>query len=155
MLNYSVAAMVNPQDQDEKKYYARLQSSCTLDMMEFAEHIETHLGKYSAHEINAVLGSAVRCMREILLDGKAIILGDLGRFTLSVSSKGTEKAEDFTPARIYAVNVVWSPGEKFDNLLEAARFQVVPSRAAQRAVLQAEKSGASKVELKKAEGEQP
>ena len=149
MLNYSVSGMQNIQSMEQDvKYYARLQIGETLDMMSFAEHIENHLGKYSAEEINAILGGAVRCLRELLLDGKKIQLGAMGAFHLTVSSEGTRKAEDFSPQNIKKVHVRWTPGPKFRDMLKDAKFTVVPSRKAQKAVLKAEKDGEKNVELK-------
>jgi len=148
MVDYSVNAQVNPQDiTADPKYYARLQVNRTLDMMAFAEHISSHLGKYSPHEINAVLGGAVSCMRELLLDGRQIELGDLGSFKLTASSIGTATAEQFTPSRIYKLSVLWRPGKKFNNLLSVAKFNLVPTRSAQKAVLAAEKKGNTTVTL--------
>lgn len=149
MLNYSVCGMQNIQNEERDiKYYARLQVTEVLDMMAFAEHIEDHLGKYSAEEINAILGGAVRCLRELLLKGNKISLGALGDFHLTVSSEGTRKAEEFTPQNIKAMHVRWKPGKKFNNMLQDAKFSVVPSRKAQAAVLKAEKAGEKNVELK-------
>ena len=141
--------MQNIQNEERDiKYYARLQVTEVLDMMAFAEHIENHLGKYSAEEINAILGGAVRCLRELLLDSKQVSLGQLGKFKLSASSEGTRKADDFSPQNIKALRVRWTPGPKFSNLLKDAKFNVVASRKAQAAVLKAEKAGEKNVELK-------
>ena len=86
-------------------------------------------------------------MREMLLDGRKIRLGDLGDFSVSLSSKGAETADKFSSANISAVNVVWDCGQEFKNLLPDAEFNLVASRAAQAAVLKAIKSGSSVVDL--------
>jgi len=39
---------------------------------------------------------AVDCMREQLLEGKKIRLGDLGDFSVSLTSKGVESADKLT-----------------------------------------------------------
>ena len=149
MIDFSVAKQANPQDQEEYKYYAHAQASRILDINDFAKHISAHGCVYSRADISAVLTMAVDCIREQLLEGNRVNLGELGSFSVALRSKGTEKSEDFTANRIYAVNVNWTPGKLFKDLLEEADFKKVPTRKAQAAVLAAEVAGQSKVELKK------
>ena len=73
----------------------------------------------------------VDCMREQLLEGKKIRLGDLGDFSILLSSKGAEDADKFTAQNITDVKVQWEPGAEFKNLLADAEFNLVASRSAQ------------------------
>jgi hypothetical protein len=94
-------------------------------------------------------------MREMLLDGKKIMLGDLGEFNIGLSSKGTETADDFNPLHhIKAVRVNWTPGNEFLNLKNAASFNLVTNRRAQRLLLKAVTSGDTTVDLSKDAGEE-
>ena len=86
-------------------------------------------------------------MREQLLEGKKIRLGDLGDFSVSLTSKGSETADKFSSQNITGVNVVWDCGQEFKNLLVDAEFNLVASRSAQAAVLKAIKSGNTTVDL--------
>ena len=86
-------------------------------------------------------------MREQLLEGKKIRLGDLGDFSVSLTSKGAENAKTFTTQNITGVNVVWDCGQEFKNLLADAEFNLVASRSAQAAVLKAVKAGETVVDL--------
>ena len=90
---------------------------------------------------------AVDCMREMLLEGKKIRLGDLGDFSLLLSSKGAETADKFTAQNITNVKVQWEPGQQFKNLLEDAEFNLVASRSAQAAVIKAIREGKTNVDL--------
>ena len=92
---------------------------------------------------------AVDCMREQLLEGKKIRLGDLGDFSVSLSSKGAETADKFSAQNITGVNVVWDCGQEFKNLIADAEFNLVASRSAQAAVLKAIKAGETTVDLTK------
>ena len=67
----------------------------------------------------------VDCMREQLLEGKKIRLGDLGDFSILLSSKGAE----------------------FKNLIADAEFNLVASRSAQAAVIKAIKEGKANVDI--------
>ena len=127
--------------------FAVAQYSDVMTIEKFARHIATHGCVYSRADISAILYLAVDCMREMLLDGRKIRLGDLGDFSVSLSSKGAETADKFSAANITAVNVVWDCGQEFKNLLPDAEFNLVASRAAQAAVLKAIKSGNSIVDL--------
>ena len=86
-------------------------------------------------------------MREQLLEGKKIRLGDLGDFSILLSSKGAEDADKFTAQNITDVKVLWEPGAEFKNLLADAEFNLVASRSAQAAVIKAIKAGKANVDL--------
>ena len=90
---------------------------------------------------------AVDCMREMLLEGKKIRLGDLGDFSLLLGSKGAETADKFTAQNITQVKVQWEPGKEFKNLIDDAEFNLVASRSAQAAVLKAIREGKTNVDL--------
>ena len=127
--------------------FAVAQYAEVMTIEKFARHIATHGCVYSRADISAILYLAVDCMREMLLEGRKIRLGDLGDFSVSLSSKGAETAKKFNAANITAVNVVWDCGQEFKNLLANAEFNLVASRATQAAVLKAIKSGSSVVDL--------
>ena len=127
--------------------FAVAQYAEVMTIEKFARHIATHGCVYSRADISAILYLAVDCMREMLLEGRKIRLGDLGDFSVSLSSKGAETAKKFNADNITAVNVVWDCGQEFKNLLADAEFNLVASRAAQAAVLKAIKSGSPVVDL--------
>ena len=62
-------------------------------------------------------------MREMLLEGKKIRLGDLGDFSLLLTSKGAEDADKFTAQNITGVKVQWEPGQEFKNLRDDAEYR--------------------------------
>ncbi len=149
MINYSIAMKLNPQKRNEpKKAYAYAQCTEKMDINRFSEHIASHGSVYSRADIAAVLTLAVDCMREQLLNGVRIELGDLGDFSISLKSTGAETAELFNPAvNITKVSVSWQPGERFANLMEDAVFNVVPSRKVAQQVLKAIKAGETTVDF--------
>ena len=86
-------------------------------------------------------------MREQLLEGKKIRLGDLGDFSINLTSKGADTADKFSAQNITGVNVVWDPGMEFKSLLADAEFNLVASRNAQAALLKAIKAGQNVVDI--------
>ena len=160
-INAAVKAGKTPDPADEalvatekQNAYAIAQYSDVMTIEKFAKHISTHGCVYSRADISAILYMAVDCMREQLLEGKKIRLGDLGDFSVSLQSKGAETAKAFTAQNITGVNVVWDCGQEFKNLLADAEFNLVASRSAQAAVLKAVKAGETVVDLNaKTEGD--
>ena len=112
-----------------------------MTIEKFSKHISSHGSVYSRADISAILYMTVDCMREQLLEGKKIRLGDLGDFSIVLSSKGAEDADKFTAQNITDVKVLWEPGSEFKNLLADAEFNLVASRSAQAAVIKAIKAG--------------
>lgn len=122
--------MGNPaKKQDPKKAYGVAQYTEKMTLSEFSEHISSHGSTYDAEDVEAILGKAVKCLREMLLAGKKVELGKLGEFYVTLHGKGTELAKDYNPATcVEKVNVVWTPGSLFENLKKEATFSFVASR---------------------------
>lgn len=148
MINYSVSPQVNPQNPEAApKFYAKAQFVNNLDINAFARHIAMHGTVYSRADVAAILTLAVDCIREQMLEGNKVSLGELGSFSVSLQSNGAKTAEEFVPGKIYGVKVNWTPGSEFKDLIEDAKFTKVPSRIAQRAILAAETKGNQTVDL--------
>ena len=132
---------------EKQNAFAISQYTDVMTIEKFAKHITSHGSVYSRADISAILYMAVDCMREMLLEGKKIRLGDLGDFSILLSSKGAETADKFTAQNITNVKVQWDPGQQFKNLLDDAEFNLVASRSAQAAVIKAIKEGKTNVDL--------
>ncbi len=132
---------------EKQNAFAISQYTDVMTIEKFAKHITSHGSVYSRADISAILYMAVDCMREMLLEGKKIRLGDLGDFSLLLSSKGAETADKFTAQNITNVKVQWEPGQQFKNLLDDAEFNLVASRSTQAAVIKAIKEGKTNVDL--------
>ena len=132
---------------EKQNAFAISQYTDVMTIEKFAKHITSHGSVYSRADISAILYMAVDCMREMLLEGKKIRLGDLGDFSILLASKGAETADKFTAQNITNVKVQWDPGQQFKNLLEDAEFNLVASRSAQAAVIKAIKEGKTNVDI--------
>ena len=86
----------------------------------------------------------------MLLNGYKVQFGELGVFGISITSDPAETLASFTAANIKEVNILFTPGEDFENLRSRVEFNLVPSRAAQQATLKAEKAGETTVDLEAA-----
>ena len=139
MINYSVYMYSSPFMKDETpKAHARNQISEIWTLEKFAKHIADH---------NGVFSDMCECLVEQLLNGNKIQLGELGTFGITLSSEGAESVDKFSSKNITGVNIRFTPGEDFADLISRAEFNRVSSRVAQQATLKAEKAGESTVDL--------
>lgn len=148
MINYSVYMMTNYlKPKEPAKAYAKNQVNEIWSIGKFAKHIADHNGVYSRGTVKGVLSDMCECLVEQLLNGNKIQLGELGTFSISISSEPAESLDKFTAKNIKAVNILFAPGEEFENLLSRAEFNPVASRVAQAAILKAEKKGDTTIDL--------
>ncbi|MBR4131242.1 MAG: DNA-binding protein [Bacteroidaceae bacterium] len=136
MINYSICIMgtkpgTKKADITETKAYGTSQCTEVIDIHKFAKHISDHGSVYSRGDVVGLLTQAVDCLREMMLDGKKVRLGDLGDFYPELATEGADTTDEFNAQKIKEVNVIWIPGKSFKNLRAEAEFQLVPSRKAQ------------------------
>ena len=141
-IQYSVAMRPNPMHEgDPKKAYATLQLTGQVSLADLAQHISEHNSVFSKGTTVGILTELSSCIRELLLQGYSIDLGDLGRLTPSITSTGATTLKDFTADNIQRVNVKFTNGRALLKLREDAEFEQTTSRAAQAAALKAAKDG--------------
>ena len=147
MINYSVYMHPNTIDASKPaKAYAKAQVKEVMTFRKFVEHIADH-GGHKRGQVKGVLSDMCACLVEQLLEGKKILLDDLGNFWISLNSEGAENCEMFTSKNITGVNIIFTPGEDFANLLGRAEFNPVASRLVQNASYKAEKKGEAMVDI--------
>ena len=107
MINYSVFMMTPNIGEDETpKAYARNQVSEIWPLEKFSKHIADHNGVFSRGTVKGVISDMCECLVEQLLNGNKIELGELGTFSISISSEGAESIEKFTSKNIKEVNIL-------------------------------------------------
>ena len=132
--------------EEAPKAYAKAQVKEVMTFRQFVAHIAEH-GGHKRGQVKGVLSDTCSCLVEQLLEGKKILLDDLGNFWISLSSEGAENCEMFTSKNITGVNIIFTPGEDFANLLGRAEFNPVASRLVQNASYKAEKKGEAMVDI--------
>ena len=135
-----------------EKAYARVQINEVISTKKFVAHISDHNGVFSKGTVKGVTTDLVNCLREMLVAGNKVEIEGLGTFGISLTSEGAESLEKFTSANIKAVNVVYTPSEDLQNLIQDATFTHVSSRRVQAAALKAEKAGDESVVINPKEG---
>ena len=133
----------NPTDlalvaEERSRYFAVAQITDKVTLDDLARHIADHRSSFPRGEIQAIVSEVVDCIREHLLEGKKVSLGDLGDFSLKIVSEGVDEPAEFTDRHISDVKAVWSCGSELQNLKTDAEFRQVPPRKMQREALKNE-----------------
>ena len=136
MIQYSIAIMGTKPGTlkaniSETKAYGTAQVHEVLDLDKFSKHIADHNSPFSKGTVKGILTDAVSCLREQMLAGNKVTLGDLGSFYPELQTEGAVTTDDFTAENIKAVNICWLPSKEFKNLRQEAEFQLVPKRKQQ------------------------
>ena len=89
----------------------------TVEFEDFVTHISNHNSPFSRGVIHGVLTGMLSCLKELVLDGKQVRLGDLGLFSVGISSGPAPTLEDWTTALVKDVHLnvrntkTWSNAE--------------------------------------------
>ena len=129
-IQYSVSLQKNP-IKGTTKAYGNLQLTGVVTINELADHMAEHNTVFSKGTIVGVLSDLGSCLRELILQGYKIQLGDIGSFEPTIRTHGEPKVEDFTAADIVDMKVLFALGKDFDNLMRDAEFEKTSTRAAQ------------------------
>ena len=124
MIKYKKYQNKNDDSTAYGKWFARLVHEM-MEFDEFIEHMANHHCVFSEATIRGVLIEMEVCLRELLLEGKAVRIDDLGIFTLGAKTKGENEKEDFTAANIKSLCVNLYLGKRFraKDLLADAKFK--------------------------------
>lgn len=151
MLDYSVYLQTNHLTPEAgERAYARLQIRENWDGDKFINHLAAHNAVFTRGTFKGVVSDLCNCIVEQVLNGNKIALGELGTFHASISCESADSMEKFTAANIKAVNLVFTPGPDFENMIGKATFNLVAIRKAQKATVKAEKAGEATVDLEAA-----
>ena len=79
--------------------------------------------------------------------GNKVQFGELGIFSISITCEPAATLKEFSEDNIKEVNILFNPGEDFENLRSKAEFNLVASRAVQAATIKAVKANETNVDL--------
>ena len=143
MIDYSISKITNPVT-NRLAVYAVAQIRETLTLDQFAKHIADHGCAFDKGDIFAVLVKAASCLKELILDGKQVQMGDLGTFAPSLSTNGWNRGltpdddgyrqpGDFSASDIDCVTVHYKLPATLKNMRDEAEFNFVTTRKEQAA----------------------
>ena len=99
ILKYKMVTRINPQNKSEHpKWYAKAVQDRTIDFEDLVTHMSEHNSPYSRGVIHGVLTDMLDCVKELVLDGKSVRLGDLGLFSVGLKTSGAKSRDRWTVA---------------------------------------------------------
>ena len=99
ILKYKMVTRLNPQNKSEQpKWYAKSVQDRTISFEDLVTHMSEHNSPYSRGVIHGVLTDMLDCVKELVLDGKSVRLGDLGLFSVGLKTTGAKSRERWTVA---------------------------------------------------------
>lgn len=148
MIDYSIFTWKNPlKESAPEMAYAKNQVRKVLTFDEFVKHISDHNGVFTRGTVKGVVSDTCACLVEQLLMGNKVQFGELGIFGISINCEPAATLKDFSEDNIKEVNILFNPGEDFENLRSKAEFNLVASRAVQAATIKAVKANETSVDL--------
>ena len=127
--------------------YAKNQVTKVMSFDEFVKHISDHNGVFTRGTVKGVVSDTCSCLVEQLLNGYKVQFGELGIFSVSITSEPAPSLKEFTADNITEVNLHFAPGADFANMRSKAEFNLVTSRAVQAASIKAIKEGEDTLDL--------
>ena len=84
----------HPLNQNEQPlWYAKSVQDRTIDFEDLVTHMSEHNSPYSRGVIHGVLTDMLDCVKELVLDGKSVRLGDLGLFSVGLKTTGAKSRD--------------------------------------------------------------
>ena len=122
MLTYKVVERQNALTK-QLQYYAQVSPVTPVTLDQIVELIEKRSTVTSA-DVKAVLDALQFEVRNALVDGKSVRLGDLGSFRPTLSCRASLSAEAFTAANLKGVRVRFTPSARMETELKLDRVSV-------------------------------
>ena len=88
-----------------------------MNFEEFVDHISSHNSPYSRGTVHGVMMDMLDCLKELILDGKSVRLGDLGLFSIGMKSHSELTKDKVSAASVEDIHLIvrntrsWSNSE--------------------------------------------
>jgi predicted histone-like DNA-binding protein len=122
-IRYALAERPNPRDMTApRKFYAHAKSTGDINLKQLSKDISARSTVNSSDTL-AVLDSLIQQLVKELEAGRIVRLGDFGSFQISISSEGTDTAEQFTSSMIKGSRILFRPGIDLRDMLATVTYQ--------------------------------
>ena len=96
-------------------WYATVVTDREMSFEEFVDHVSSHNSPYSRGTVHGVMMDMLDCMKELILDGKNVRLGDLGLFSIGIKSRGEVSRDKVTSASVEDVHLLVKNTKNWSN----------------------------------------
>ena len=125
-VSFGVIPRRNPQEKGTPpKWYGQIVSNGSISLEELAEIIANRCTVKLADVLGVVTAFELE-MRKALLNSEIVELDRIGRFRVTVSSKGAVTEDDYHQELIKGVNVRFSPAKYIKEVLSKTDFAKKP-----------------------------
>ena len=87
------------------KWFLRVKNGETIDIDKLAAHMASHSTAYTEGEISGMCKGIVKCIQELVLDGKQVKLANLAIFSLGINCKGADDPNSCTTQNIRNIHI--------------------------------------------------
>lgn len=119
-MKYKLIEKANPQNREQKKFYASAVNIGKKDIKAISKEIAGR-SSLTRGDIENVLINFIDELPTYLKDGFSVKLGDFGTMRLSLSSEGAELAKDFKSTSIKP-KVVFTPGKEVKDAISKIEY---------------------------------
>jgi predicted histone-like DNA-binding protein len=124
-VKYNLVERGNPQKPtDPKKFYAQGIADGEATQKDISKEIE-EMTALSEPDVAAALSAFRKVLQRKLAEGRIVRFGEFGSFQVALSSEGAESPEEFNPATINDVKIVFRPGADIKDLLKTLKFEKI------------------------------
>lgn len=124
-MKYKVIQRKNPQDASlPSKYYAVSSSVGKFTVDDFAQQISGR-SSLTSGDIKNVLDNFLEELPVFLKLGLSIQLAGFGTMRLSLSSDGTDTAEEFTADKIKGARIIFTPSPELKKSIKNIKYEQV------------------------------
>ena len=111
-------------------WYATVVTDREMNFEEFVDHISSHNSPYSRGTVHGVMMDMLDCLKELILDGKSVRLGDLGLFSIGMSSRGEVSRDKVTSASVEGIHLLVKNTKNWSNseLKKLCKFTAYDAR---------------------------
>ena len=120
LMKYKLIEKANPQNREQKKFYASAVNIGKKDIKAISKEIAGR-SSLTRGDIENVLINFIDELPTYLKDGFSVKLGDFGTMRLSLSSEGAELAKDFKSTSIKP-KVVFTPGKEVKDAISKIEY---------------------------------
>ena len=96
-------------------WYATVVTDREMNFEEFVDHISSHNSPYSRGTVHGVMMDMLDCLKELILDDKSVRLGDLGLFSIGMSSRGEVSRDKVTSASVEGIHLLVKNTKNWSN----------------------------------------
>lgn len=105
-----------------QKYYASVNSNGMMTFQQTCTAISAY-STASPGDVKVVMDGLLFVLKESLLRGEVVQLGELGNFQINVGSSGTATAEEFKASLIRKPRIVFRPSVSLKDILDKVNFE--------------------------------